>query len=104
MKKTSFKEKSSVLFIGKGIIIVSIIVTSSLSFILGFFVGKSYHPPVESQTSIISLQEHDLQKNMEIEKNEAELRSLGALMNGEQGSNLVKRQRIESERESVPKS
>jgi cell division septation protein DedD len=46
MKKIDSKGKSSVLYIGKGVIILSIITTSSLAFLLGFFVGKNAQPPV----------------------------------------------------------
>lgn len=49
MKRADSKEKSSVFYIGKWVIILSIILTSSLSFILGFFVGKSYSPSLKSQ-------------------------------------------------------
>lgn len=59
MKKTEFKEKSSVLFVGKGIIILSLVITSSLSFVLGFLVGKSYNPVLENQISSLSLQERN---------------------------------------------
>lgn len=57
MKKTESKDKSSVLFVGKGIIILSLVITSSLSFVLGFLVGKSYNPVLENQISSLSLQE-----------------------------------------------
>ncbi len=36
------KERSSTIYIGKGIIISAIVITASLGFILGFFVGKSF--------------------------------------------------------------
>lgn len=41
MKGANVKEKSSVLFISRGLIIIAILTASSLSFLLGFFVGKS---------------------------------------------------------------
>jgi DedD protein len=40
MKKVSLKEKSPTFFIGKGLIIIAILIPSSLSFILGYYVGK----------------------------------------------------------------
>lgn len=40
MKKVSLKEKSPTLLIGRGLIIIAILITSSLSFMLGYFVGK----------------------------------------------------------------
>ncbi len=44
MKQADSKDKSSVVFIGKGVIILAVIITASLSFTLGFFVGKSIQP------------------------------------------------------------
>jgi cell division septation protein DedD len=40
MKKAGLTEKSSLMF-GRGIIIIAILIPASLSFILGYFVGKS---------------------------------------------------------------
>jgi cell division septation protein DedD len=40
MKKVSLKEKSPSFLISKGLIIIAILIPSSLSFILGYFVGK----------------------------------------------------------------
>lgn len=42
--KQENKEKSSTIYIGKAIIISAIVITASLGFILGFFVGKSFRP------------------------------------------------------------
>lgn len=64
MKQTDLKENSSVLFIGRGFIIAAIFITSSLSFTLGYFVGKSVRPPVINQTPVFS-QESAEQKNIE---------------------------------------
>ena len=48
MKQADSKDRSSVMYIGKGIIIAALIITASLCFTLGFFVGKSFRPsPVE---------------------------------------------------------
>lgn len=47
MKRVGLREKQSVFYIGKGVIILTIVVTSSLSFVLGFFVGKSTNPQKE---------------------------------------------------------
>lgn len=63
MKRTDLKENSSVLFIGRGFIIIAIFITSSLSFTLGYFVGKSVRPPVVNQTSAITQQNSTEQKN-----------------------------------------
>jgi len=54
MKKTDLKEKSSAFVIGRGLIITVILFTSSISFIIGYFVGRS--TPKEGST-IRSLQE-----------------------------------------------
>jgi cell division protein FtsN len=56
MKQDDSKDKSSVVFIGKGVIILSIIITASLSFVLGFFVGESIHPQPVIQTSVLPQQ------------------------------------------------
>lgn len=48
MKQADSKDRTSVMYIGKGVIIAAIIITASLCFTLGFFVGKSFRPsPVE---------------------------------------------------------
>jgi cell division protein FtsN len=62
MKQNDFNKKSSVFFIGKGVIILSIITISSLSFVLGFFVGKNYGPSAENHTPTVSLQDSAVQK------------------------------------------
>ncbi|MDH5203805.1 MAG: SPOR domain-containing protein [Nitrospirota bacterium] len=71
MKKTDLKEKSSVLIIGRGFIIVAIFITSSLSFTLGYFVGKSGHSRVENQQFSPALQERIEQKNIAPEAKDA---------------------------------
>ena len=53
MKKkqtTDMRHKQSVLFVGKGSIIISIILISSLSFTLGYFVGKKMNDGSEKHT------------------------------------------------------
>lgn len=52
MRQTDLKEKSSVFFISKWIIIGAIIIISSFGFTLGFFVGKSFRPPAEDRTPL----------------------------------------------------
>jgi cell division septation protein DedD len=71
MKRTDPKRDSSVLYIGKGIIIISVLTISSLSFTLGYFVGKSIQPHVVNQTSAFTQQESAEQKNIDTEKKEA---------------------------------
>ena len=71
MKRTDPKRDSSVFYIGKGIIIMGVLIISSLSFTLGYFVGKSMQPPALNQTSVITQQESAEQKNIDHEKKEA---------------------------------
>jgi len=54
MKQADLKEKSSVFFIGKGIIVIVLTGIASLSFLLGFFVGKISRPPEMDQPSAIT--------------------------------------------------
>jgi cell division septation protein DedD len=51
MKQVDSKDRASVMYIGKGIIIAAIIITASLCFTLGFFVGKSFRPSPMEQLS-----------------------------------------------------
>jgi cell division septation protein DedD len=51
MKQADSKDRSSVMYIGKGIIIAALIITASLCFTLGFFVGKSFRPSTVEQLS-----------------------------------------------------
>jgi cell division septation protein DedD len=60
MKRVDFKKHSSVFYIGKGLIIASIVVTASLGFLLGFFVGKQAQPLPETQSgNIVPLKESE---------------------------------------------
>jgi cell division septation protein DedD len=95
MKKYDLKEKSSVFYIGKGIIILCIIVTSSLSFMLGYFVGKSFQPPVVNQTTVIPVQESAEQKNIESEKKEALVRQPEQTQKPQETQQTVKAQQAQ---------
>jgi cell division septation protein DedD len=44
VKRTRAKDSSSIFFISKWVIIVAVIIVSSLSFMLGYYVGKHDHP------------------------------------------------------------
>lgn len=55
MKKTVLKEKSSTFIIGRGLIIIAILIPSLVSFILGYFVGKT---TTRENTEIKQLQEN----------------------------------------------
>jgi DedD protein len=76
MKKTDLKEKSSLLIIGRGFIITAIFITSSLSFTLGYFVGRSGHSRVENQQLSPAQQERTEQKNRVPENKEAAIQQL----------------------------
>ena len=54
MKPADLKEKSSVFVIGKGIIVIVLTGIASLSFLLGFFVGKTSRPPEAQQPSAVT--------------------------------------------------
>ena len=51
MKKTDLKEKSSVFYVSKIIIMISVIIISSVAFTLGFFVGKNFRSPADMHAS-----------------------------------------------------
>ena len=70
MKRTDLKENSPIFVIGKGIIIAAILITSSLSFMLGYFVGKNAEPTVVSQKLLPPPQESVENKNAGTEKQE----------------------------------
>lgn len=52
MKNSDFNEKEAVYFINKWVIILVIVITSSIGFTLGFFVGKSVQPSTYQQQII----------------------------------------------------
>ncbi|MDQ7787495.1 MAG: SPOR domain-containing protein [Thermodesulfovibrionales bacterium] len=52
MKRAEGREQSSVLFLGKGIIIVSLVLISSVTFVLGYFVGKNTNSHEETTMQI----------------------------------------------------
>ncbi len=68
MKESKLNEKESVYFISKWVIILAIIITSSISFALGFFVGKSIQPSINQQ-QIMPQVEEALQQNIPPEEN-----------------------------------
>lgn len=51
MKRSDFKKQSAVFYIGKGIVVASLVATASIGFTLGFFVGKyaqrGHTPPTD---------------------------------------------------------
>jgi cell division septation protein DedD len=51
MKKTDLKEKSSVFYVSRTIIMISVIIISSIGFTLGFFVGKNFRSPADMHAS-----------------------------------------------------
>jgi cell division septation protein DedD len=68
MKRTDLKENLSVVIINKWLVIIAILITSSLSFTLGYLVGKRASFPVVNQTSVIPGQEITEQKNIKLEE------------------------------------
>lgn len=68
MKNSDFNEKESVYFINKWVIILAIVITSSVGFTLGFFVGKSVQSPTYQQ-QIIPHGEDSLQQDVLSQEN-----------------------------------
>jgi cell division septation protein DedD len=67
MKRVDFKKQSSVFYIGKGLIIGSVVITASLGFLLGFLVGKQVHPlPETPPNSSASLPVKEPAQNPEV--------------------------------------
>lgn len=64
MKKDDLTEKSSIIFIGKWVIILSIILTSSLGFLLGYFVGKTSQPHSKGNLEGMPLREDNIKKDI----------------------------------------
>src|SRR4030042_2647279 len=70
MKRTDLKENSNVFFIGKGFVILAILITSSLSFTLGYFVGKSVRTNDANETLLTPvIHDNTEQKNIVTEDN-----------------------------------
>ena len=70
MKKTRARDNSSILYLDKWIIIVAIVIVSSLSFTLGYYVGKRDHPSDNNQSSIIPTDNSIVQNDSEPEEQE----------------------------------
>lgn len=66
MKKDDLTEKSSIIFIGKWVIILSIILTSSLGFLLGYFVGKNSQKDSKDILEVVPLREDNSKKNLNL--------------------------------------
>ncbi|MEW6584816.1 MAG: SPOR domain-containing protein [Nitrospirota bacterium] len=54
MRRPDGRDKSSIVFVGKGTIILALVVASSLTFLLGYFVGKSMNSPGVNRTQASS--------------------------------------------------
>lgn len=65
MKRTRERDSSSIFFISKWVIIVSIVIVSSLSFLLGYYVGKKDLPFSNNQMSIIPTEGSVVQNDTE---------------------------------------
>ena len=55
MKRTRARDSSSIFFISKWVVIIMIVIPSSLTFILGYYVGKHDHPSDTNQLSIVPM-------------------------------------------------
>jgi len=53
VKRTRAKDSPSIFFISTWVVIVTIVIVSSLSFTLGYYVGKHDHPSDTNQSSIV---------------------------------------------------
>jgi cell division septation protein DedD len=101
MKKTSFKENPSVFFIGRGFIIIAILVVSSLSFTLGYFVGKSTRHSVDSQAFFIPTQQDSTEKKNTLnEEKEAVIQQLGETEQSQQTLEAQQSQKIPQTQET----
>ena len=101
MKKTPFKENSSVFFIGRGLIIIAILVVSSLSFALGYFVGKSTRHSVDSQAFFIPAQQDGTEKKNTLnEEKEAVIQQLGETEQSQQTLETQQSQKIPQTQET----
>ncbi|HZV47810.1 MAG TPA: SPOR domain-containing protein [Thermodesulfovibrionales bacterium] len=71
MKQVDFKKHSSIFYIGKGLIIASIVLAASLGFLLGFFVGKQVQPLTETQATGFVSPEGSQQSSQETQVKES---------------------------------
>ena len=53
MKRTRARDSSSIFFISKWVVIIIMVIPSSLTFILGYYVGKHDHPSDTNQSFIV---------------------------------------------------
>jgi len=65
VKRARSRDSSSVFYISKWVVIVVIVVVSSISFTLGYYVGKRYYPSDNNQVSIVPKNMNDLQNDKE---------------------------------------
>lgn len=93
MKDSDFNEKESVYFISKWVIILAIVITSSVGFTLGFFVGKSIQPPTYQQ-QIIPRGEDSLQQDVLSQENISPAPSLEQTQDTSGSSSLQSQQDI----------
>ena len=101
MKKTPFKENPSVFFIGRGFIIIAILVVSLLSFTLGYFVGKSTRHSVDSQAFFIPAQQDSTEKKNTLnEEKEAVIQQLGETEQSQQTLETQQSQKIPQTQET----
>jgi cell division septation protein DedD len=65
LKRTRSRDSSSIFFISKWIIIAAIVIVSSLSFTLGYYVGKRDHSSDNNQLSTLSTDNNMAQNDAE---------------------------------------
>lgn len=101
MKRSTFKENPSVFFIGRGFIIIAILIVSSLSFILGYFVGKSTHQSVDNQAFLTPVQQDNTEKKSILnEEKEAVVQQSGETEQSQQTLETQQSQKISQTQET----
>lgn len=78
MKQNPVKDTQSIYFVGRWFIILSIVITSALSFTLGFFVGKTFRPTVNNQEFVTPLYDTGNENSSPEDKDETLPQSLEA--------------------------
>ena len=77
MKRTRERESTSIFFISTWIVIIAIVIISSLSFILGYYVGKRSSPSHNNHLSIVPTENTMVQSETEPADEDAAPQNLG---------------------------
>ena len=108
MKKTDLKEKSSVFYVSRTIIMISVIIISAIGFTLGFFVGKNFHSPADMHASGNLQKEPAVQQNSvntqkEITGQQAPLAQIPVeIQKPQENKNAKEAKPIEKAKEMIP--